>query len=142
MNINLLYKGRNVPNGIKTYREFCSIHSLTQIIKDATRITEKTSTLLDHILTNSKEKVSQSGIVDIGLSDHQMIYCTRKLQKEKTNKKTYVKIRSLKHYTKEKFVEKLSKIHFPDYLNTFEDIKTAYSDFLTNWISCLMKLHP
>ena len=49
LNINLLYKGRNVPNGIKTYREFCSLHSLTQIIKDATRIKEKTSTLLDHI---------------------------------------------------------------------------------------------
>ena len=76
MNINLLYKGRNVPNGIKTYREFCSLHS--QIIKDATRITEKTSTLLDHILTNSKEKISQSGIVDIGLIDHQMIFLPEK----------------------------------------------------------------
>ena len=40
LNINLLYKGRSVPNGIKTYREFCSLHSLTQIIKDATIITE------------------------------------------------------------------------------------------------------
>ena len=36
--------------------------------------------------------MSQLGIIDIGLSDHQMIYCTRKVLKEKTNKETYVKI--------------------------------------------------
>ena len=91
-----------------------------------------------------KGKGSQPGIVDIGLSHHQMIFCTRNLLKEKTNKRTYVNIMSLKHYTKVKFAEKLSNIQFPDYKNTFEDMNTAYRDFLllTNWINCLMKLQP
>ena len=42
-----------------------------------TRITKNTSTILDHILTNSLDKIFQVGTLDIGLSDHQLIYCTR-----------------------------------------------------------------
>ena len=45
--------------------------------------------------------------------------------KVKTNKKTDVEIRSLKH-TKEKFVENLCNIQFPDNKSTFD---SACSDF-------------
>ena len=58
-------------------------------------------------LTNSKEKISQSSIIDIELSDH-MTYCTRNVPNENTNKKTYVKSTSFKQYTKEICVDKLS----------------------------------
>ena len=50
ININLLYKEKRIPPGIKAYREFCSLHNLTQIINSPTRITEKTSTLHKHPL--------------------------------------------------------------------------------------------
>ncbi len=95
ININLIFNGKQVPNGIKKYREFCANHDLKQIITSPTRITEKSSTLLDHILTNSSDKVSQSGVLDLGLSDHQLIYCTRKTIKNKPNKHKYIKLRSL-----------------------------------------------
>ena len=78
LNINLLYKEKRLPNGIKAYKEFCAVHGLTQIINKPTRITENTSTLLDHILTNSTEKNSQFGVLDIGLSDHQIFFAHEK----------------------------------------------------------------
>ena len=46
ININLLHSGLTVPMGIKKYRDFCSIQGLTQIINNATRITETTLTYL------------------------------------------------------------------------------------------------
>ena len=91
ININLMLFSEKTPMGIKKYTEFCALHGLTQIIKKPTRITEKTSTLLDHILVNSKDKISQSGVIDLGLSDHQMIYCTRKTLRPKTGEKTLIK---------------------------------------------------
>ena len=97
ININLLHSGLTVPMGIKKYRDFCAIQGLTQIIKNATRITETTSNLLDHILTNSIDKISQSGIIDVGISDHQLIFCTRKITKAKTGEKKFIKIRSIKN---------------------------------------------
>ena len=65
--------------------EFCRTVSLTGIIKEPTRITCSTSSLLDHILTNSSEKVSQKELIDVGISDHQLIYCARKIKRIKHN---------------------------------------------------------
>ena len=80
INMNLLntkFPGRlSFP---KNYKEFCSMHGLKQIITTPTRVTEKTSTLLDHIFTNSGDRISQSGVLPIGLSDHMPIYCIRKI---------------------------------------------------------------
>ena len=43
------------------YKLFCQRHSLEQIIKHATRTTSSSYTLIDHLLTNYREKISQTG---------------------------------------------------------------------------------
>ena len=58
---------KHVPNGIKKYREFCSQHGLKQLITSPTRITMTSTSLLDHILTNSSKRVPQSNITPINL---------------------------------------------------------------------------
>ena len=45
------------------------MHILKQFIRSPTRVAKATSTLLDHILTDANELVSQSGVLDIGLVD-------------------------------------------------------------------------
>ena len=52
---------KHVPNEIKKYLEFCSQHGLKQLSTSPTRITMTWTFLLDHIFTNSSERVSQSG---------------------------------------------------------------------------------
>ena len=74
-----------------------------------------TLTLLDHILTNANELVSQSGVLDIGLSDHQLVFCTRKKQKSKIYKHKTIKTRGLKKYTAENLCDKLNDVNFPNY---------------------------
>ena len=44
---------------------------------EPTRTTEHTKTLIDHILMNSLEKEIQSGVIEMGLSYHELIYCSR-----------------------------------------------------------------
>ena len=58
------------------YKELCQALFLKEIIQEPTCITSITSSLLDHILTNVRWKISQKGVIDVGLSDHQLIYCT------------------------------------------------------------------
>ena len=57
---------------------------------------------MDHIFTNAKKKISQSGIKNIGMSDHQLIYLTRKLHRMKLNTQQ-IKIKYLKNYTNDSF---------------------------------------
>ena len=96
-NINFFFKGKNIfdkPNefrqfykelspDIKKYTEFCSTHGFKQLIKCPTRTTYSTSTLIEHILTNTQEYISQSGIIDTTVSDHPIVYCTRKISRAK-----------------------------------------------------------
>ena len=78
-NINLLHNGKyilkenhamqnRIPSTslVSQSKSFRQRYSLEQIIKHATRTTYSSSTLIDHILTNSREKISQSGVIDIG----------------------------------------------------------------------------
>ena len=55
---------------VKNYFQFCSLYGLEQLIKSPTRVTCGTSSIIDHILTNFPERVSQQGIIDVGLSDN------------------------------------------------------------------------
>ena len=68
---NLACRSKNLVTPLlRQYKEFCQTYSLKQLIREATRVTRNSSSLLDHILCSSIEKVSASGTIDIGISDH------------------------------------------------------------------------
>ena len=99
-NVNLLFLDKyalSMPNETKTidkdllpeikrYKKFCSMYGLSQLIDCPTRITYSISTLKDHILTNTQEKISQLGVIDTAISYHSLIYSTRKIPKPKNNR--------------------------------------------------------
>ena len=71
-NINLnSTKHQPIHPLLNKYNEFLSNFGLKQLIKSPTHITCSSSSIIDHILTNACD----SGVIDIGISDHQMIYC-------------------------------------------------------------------
>ena len=65
--------------------DLCFSHSFHQLIAEPTRTTELTKTLIDQISRNSSEKMIQSGVIEIGLSDHELICCTIKTSLLKLN---------------------------------------------------------
>ena len=69
---------QSLSHEVKNYFQFCSLYSLEKLIKFPIRVACSTSSLIDHILTTFPERVSQQGIIDVGLSDHQLIYCITK----------------------------------------------------------------
>ena len=100
---------------VNKYKEFCQTFSLTDIIKEPTRITCSTSTLLDHTITNSSEKVSQKWVIDVEISDHQLIHYTGKTKRINHNRHNQIQVRSLKNYSAEIFTNALKTVHFPNY---------------------------
>ena len=108
-NINPLHNGKYIPKEMQAmqnritstslvsqYKLFCQRYSLEQIIKYATCTTCSSSMLIAHIFINSREKISQSAVIDISISNHQLIYLTQKLHRMKSNTHKKEKIRSLK----------------------------------------------
>ena len=88
-----------VFNDVKNYLRFCIMFGLTQITKSATRTTCSSTSLIDNILESLPDRISQEGVMNVGLSEHQLIYFTRKISRVKTggvHKK--IKFHSLKNY--------------------------------------------
>ena len=55
---------------IKKIKSLYELYQQSQFIQQATRVTMTTSTLIDHIVTNTPEKNSDSGVIHTGISDH------------------------------------------------------------------------
>ena len=61
-------------------RGFYRQYQFKQLIKQPTRTTNKSSTLLDHFASNKPNFIISSGSKTIGFSDHDLIYGMRKYQ--------------------------------------------------------------
>ena len=82
---------------VNLYKGFCQTFSITQLIKTPTRLTYDTSSLLGHILSSSIQNVANSGVIDIEISNHLLIYnCTRKIYRQKLNSHNQVQLQNFK----------------------------------------------
>ena len=77
----------------------------------------------------------------LGLPDHQLIFCTRKLSRIKRGTHRHIKFRSFKHYSADIFKETLTSINFPNYLN-FNNATEAYDDFIQKIMVAIDKVAP
>ena len=124
-NINLLENNKYILNEslsckanrsmtplIHQYIEFFQSYSLKQILREPTRIKCNTSSLLDHILSNSFQKISSSGTLDIGISDHKLFFCPRKIVRYKSNSHQNLFARSFKNYDQINFERALKNVKF------------------------------
>ena len=93
---------QNLSPLTKGYLDFSFSFSLEQLISIPTRVTSKTATLIDHALTDSTQKVSQCSVIELGISDHDLVYCAWKTPSLKSNERNDISVRSMKNYTKEK----------------------------------------
>ena len=137
-NKNIIKGANKVSSETKKYLEFCKTFGLKQ---SPTRVTPNTSIFLDHILTNTNEKITQCGIINIGLSDHQMILCTRKIKKDKVGAHKQISFRSFKNYSVDKYEKVLGKVKFPNY-EKFHNINKAYNNFFQKMIEVVNNIAP
>jgi endonuclease/exonuclease/phosphatase family metal-dependent hydrolase len=99
LNCNLLQEKSlfNIPT--KKLDSLYELYQLTQLINEPTRITITTTSLIDHIVTNTPEKISHSGVVHTGISDHSLVYAIRKIRVFQ-KVEDFVQIRNMKKFDK------------------------------------------
>ena len=125
----------------KAYKQVISIFDLVQIIDQPTMITETSRTVLDHIITNRKENISQYGVIPVGLSDHMLIYCTRRMSRGHFKNRHSTKIRSLKNYSPEKCHNHLCEADWkPCFSSTCVD--SSWKSFQSIFLSVLNEIAP
>ena len=74
------------------------VYQLTQLIKEPTRVTQISSTLIDIIFTSDPSKIILSGVSHIGISDHSLVYAVCKIAVPTKNTHKYVTTRTFKKF--------------------------------------------
>ena len=125
MNCDLL-KPRD--NDTKHIKRIYSIYQFKQMINEATRITSDSKPLIDHVSTNKPDRVSSSGIIPRGISDHDAVYLVRcmRMPKMRREPKT-VTVRKCRRSDLDAFKSDLQGVHF-------DEIKSLSSDPNEMWL--------
>ena len=110
MNTNVDKKNKKSSLIYSMHCFFINSVGLLQLSTDATRITTKSSSIIDLIFVSEPDKIQQSGVMPVGFSDHMIIFCTHKLCRLKIGEHKSVKMRSIKNYDKTVFNNNLSSV--------------------------------
>ena len=114
---------------------------MKQLINSPTRLTCSSSSTLRHILASFPDSVCRSSVVDVGISDHQLIHCTRKTAIIKRYCHKQITFRSLKNYSPEVYEVALRKLSFPKH-ELFDDIGKTYENFIQKVMAVSNNLEP
>ena len=66
------------------------------MVTEPTRITPVSKTLIDLCISNSPEKVTNSGVIHLGISGHSLVFMTRKIRHDRNCPQT-IEMRQFKH---------------------------------------------
>ena len=131
MNYNLLENGYDR----RALDDFSNCLNLSQLISEPTKITDTSTSLLDVILVTDKHLVVESGVVNVCISDHSLVFCTLSLKVPKPSPHN-ICVRSYKNYNPDLFSSSVSELALFVKVCDIDDVnlKLAMFDdaFLTN----------
>ena len=123
-------------NKTKHIVQIDNTYGLVQVIKEATRTTSDTHTLIDHIVTNKIDRIAESGVMPCGISDHDVIYIIRHARLPKMKKDPKIlSVRDTRKLDDDRLLEDLRELPFgliKDTSNNPEDLWLKWKTFFLN----------
>ena len=118
-------------------------YNLIQLIKSPTRTTATTKTIIDHIITNRPESVSENGVLASGISDHDVVFLTKhmRLPKLKVPPKQ-LQVRNYKRFNLHAFRQDMNKIPFEEIRNVARDANEMWILWKAFFLDILNKHAP
>ena len=126
MNVNYLDNGCPKTKQIKTWARLAG---MTQLIDKPTRTHQNKASCLDLIFSDSQD-ISSSGVANVNISDHDLIYITKSKIKKPKSKTTFMG-RSYKNFNENRFRELLLSIDWTGFDNA-NDVDRAWQTILDN----------
>ena len=117
-----------------------SILGARQLITSPTRVTATSSTIIDHIYTTIPEKHVKSGVIELSISDHYLIYTVLN-SKYVTRSPKEIKIRSYSNFNKISFLQDIAECNYLNIQNNM-NINTAWTQWKSAFFNICNKHAP
>jgi len=108
INANYLLRQRD-DGASRELKNVLKSMTLSQLVRDPTRITKTSKSLIDVILSTHPQNIPFTVVVPVGLSDHFMVGCVRKMNSLKFQARA-VTGRTYSKYHKDSFVNDLKNV--------------------------------
>lgn len=138
--LNIDLSNSKLNKSKKALSHFITSNQLTQLIKQPTRTTIKSSTLIDHIYTNLDHNLTTAGTIKYGLSDHDLIFVIIKKHTKPTPRESF-KCRSLTRYSLENLNGELNNLDWTS-LDSMTDVNKGWQLLHNNYLKALDKIAP
>jgi len=125
----------------KHLSDILDIYGLEQLIKDPTRITQHSKTLIDLCITNTPEKIVRSGVIDIGISDHSLAFMCRKTKYNRKNSRI-IEIRSFTKFNDDLFLQDISQLPWIEIETSSNNPNEMWNQWREMFMSCVNKHAP
>ena len=141
-NCDLTTKQANQPidNDTKHVTSLYELFSFNQLIKEPTRVTLDTSSIIDHIATNCARNIITSGAHDVSVSDHYMVYYIRKFNGAVEKGHKMIKTRKMKNFNEQAFLSDVAGINWEQMLTETDDINVLVNHW-TSIFSLIIDKH-
>ena len=95
------------------------------MIGEPTKVTLTSSTFIDHIATNKPENVVASGVLNITISDHYLVYVTRKFIGSTKRQRKTISTRKMNNFSSDNFLSGLGQIDWETIVSSSKDVDEA-----------------
>ena len=99
-----------MPTQSKRILEHYNLFGFHQLIRNATRETINSATLIDYIATTYKLNVVEAGVHKLNIRDQYLIYCVRKVRGSAKKMHKSITTRQMKTFNKERFLNDLVQV--------------------------------
>ena len=129
-------------NSTNILSNIADVYGLDQLITEYTRVTDKSSTLIDLIFTNTPDRVVCSGVSHIGISDHSLVYTFRKVSIESTtNKHTTLRYRKFKNFNSDHFCNDICQQDWSN-IENYSDPNLMWAAWKQIFLECVNRACP
>ena len=138
-NINLL----SDETQSRSWSHSLEAFDLTQLVKEATRVTAHSATLIDHVYTSQPDKVIECFVPNLALSDHYPVCFTRQTTKLQSTKRSHssIKYRSFTRFDNADFLDELN-MEIENFKCSQTDSNMNFATWNTLFLSVLNKHAP
>ena len=139
LNCDLLSK--SLERHCRHLLSLCEVYQFSQLIEQPARITETTQTLIDVILTNNPSRIVSSGVIQLGISDHNLVYAIRKIAIPTKNNHKFKSTRQMKYFKGDDFRNDLKEQPW-DKINLCDDPNSMWDEWKKMFLKVAHKHAP
>ena len=131
------------PSSLRVnYQDFLDASNCDQLITEPTRVTLTTASVLDHIFTNSRDKIKRAGVIEFGFSDHLAIYCSRGILRDNTQSGPRIKkVRCYKKYSPYNFQQELNGVDWSAVMSS-PNVEFCLREFSRLFLAAIDRVAP